>query len=74
MTDTLRIAQLVEWNRSGQGCVALLQGNTIMGRFSNWSEARKAYRAARKAIKQRTKGRSMERDRERNHIRRISHD
>jgi hypothetical protein len=37
-----RIAQIVEWNRSGQSCIALLRGSEIIGRFSNYIEARKA--------------------------------
>lgn len=41
-----RIAQIVEWNRAGQSCIALLRGEEVVGRFSNWAEARAAYAKA----------------------------
>ena len=44
----LRIAQIVEWNRGGQSCIALLRGEVIIGRFHTMTEARAAYAKARK--------------------------
>ena len=47
-TSTLRIAQIVEWNRGGQSCIALLRGEAIIGRFHDMMAARAAYAKARK--------------------------
>ena len=44
----LRIAQIVEWNRGGQSCIALLRGEAIIGRFHDMMAARAAYAKARK--------------------------
>lgn len=49
MKTTLRIAHIVEWDRSGQSCIALLLGDRVVGRFDSWAEARVAYKAARAA-------------------------
>ena len=46
MMNTYRLAQIVEWSRSGQACIALLRGTEVVGRFDNWTDARRAYRAA----------------------------
>ena len=40
-----RIAQIVEWNRSGQSCIAIISGDTIISRHFDYTEARKALRA-----------------------------
>lgn len=42
----LRIAHIVEWDRSGQSCIALIRGREVLGRFGDWAAARAAYRAA----------------------------
>jgi hypothetical protein len=42
-----RIAHIVEWNRSGQSCIALLRGDEVIGRFTNYTDARKALKAVR---------------------------
>lgn len=47
MKETLRIAHIVEWDRCGQSCIALLCGERIIGRFGSWEDARKAYRDAK---------------------------
>jgi hypothetical protein len=44
----LRIAQIVEWSRGGQTCIALLRDEAIIGRFHTMTEARAAYAKARK--------------------------
>lgn len=41
-----RVAHIVEWNRCGQSCIALLHGMEVIARFSNWRAATLAYRAA----------------------------
>lgn len=41
-----RIAQIVEWDRSGQSCIALIRGTEIVSRHFDYAEARKAYRVA----------------------------
>lgn len=38
-----RVSQVVT---NGEGFIALIKGNEIVGRFANWTEARAAYRAA----------------------------
>lgn len=42
-----RLAQVVEWDRSGQFCIALILGKTIVARFSDWQSARAAYKAVK---------------------------
>lgn len=44
-TSTLRIAQIVEWNRGGQSCIALLRGDEVIERFRDYDAARAAYAA-----------------------------
>lgn len=44
----LRIAQIVEWNRGGQSCIALLRGEEVIARFRDMTAARAAYAKARK--------------------------
>ena len=44
--NTHRIAHIVEWNRAGQSCIALLHGEQIISRHRDYAAARAAYRAA----------------------------
>ena len=44
----LRIAQIVEWSRGGQSCIALLRGDEVIARFRDMTEALAAYAKARK--------------------------
>jgi len=44
-----RIAQIVEWDRSGQSCIALLCGTEIIGRFFDYTQARAALKVARES-------------------------
>jgi hypothetical protein len=43
-----RIAQIVEWDRSGQSCIAIIEGNEIVSRHFDYAEARAALRALTK--------------------------
>jgi hypothetical protein len=45
---TLRLEHIVEWDRSGQSCIALIRGADVVARFSNWSDARIAYKQAQR--------------------------
>lgn len=46
---TYRIAQIIEWGNCGQACFALLDGDEIVGRFTDIASAQAAYRMAMKA-------------------------
>jgi hypothetical protein len=43
----MRIAHVVEWDRAGQSCIALIVAGQIVARFDNWTDAKAAYKAAR---------------------------
>jgi hypothetical protein len=43
----MRLAHIVEWDRSGQSCIALIRGTDVVARFSNWNDARIAYKQAK---------------------------
>jgi hypothetical protein len=49
-TNGLRIAHIVEWSRSGESCIALIRGQEIIRRFSNWAEAGAAYRKEKAGV------------------------
>ena len=44
----LRVAQIIEWDRCAQGCIALLLGDVVVSRHTDWDSARAAYRAAKR--------------------------
>ena len=44
----LRISQIVA--ADGQGWIALIDRTAIVGRFTNWADARSAHRTAKAAI------------------------
>lgn len=43
MKAKYRICQIVQ---DAQGWIALIRGDTVVARFSNWTDAKAAYRAA----------------------------
>lgn len=45
--QSLRIAQVVEWDRSGQSSIALIRGTEIIGRFADYATARAAMKIAK---------------------------
>ena len=48
-SNTLRVAQIIDWS-DGQGWIALIRGTEILAKFSNWADAKTAYKAARKDV------------------------
>ena len=42
-----RIAQIVEWNRCGQSCIAIIKGTEIISRHFDYAEARRVLKALR---------------------------
>jgi hypothetical protein len=44
-TEKLIISQIVD--ADGQGWIALIKGSEIVSRFTNWSDAKKAYKQAK---------------------------
>lgn len=45
----MRLAHIVEWDRAGQSCIALIVDGKVAARFDNWADARAAYKARRAA-------------------------
>lgn len=46
MKAKYRVAQIIEWDRGAQGCIALLRGDVVVSRHADWNSARAAYKAA----------------------------
>jgi hypothetical protein len=46
MSNQYRIAQIIDWT-DGQGWIALIRGAQILAKFSNWADAKVAYKSAK---------------------------
>ena len=44
--NKLRVCQIVQ---DAQGWIGLLRGNEVVARFTSWTDAKRAYQAARKS-------------------------